>query len=377
VSAPDAVDATAAIEFSPLAWRGDSLALLDQTLLPGREHWLDCRTPADVAAAIRRLAVRGAPAIGVAAAYGLLLGVRAAITEGLEGEALAARADAVAEELAATRPTAINLRWALERGRRRLAAAWEAGLEGAPLQDDLLAWAQSVQAADVDANRAMAAHGAPLFHPGDRVLTHCNAGALATAGIGTAIGVIAEAWRQGRVAQVWVDETRPLLQGARLTAWEMDRLGIPHRLITDSSVGALMARGWVQRVVVGADRIARNGDVANKIGTYGVAVLAAHHGVPFYVAAPLSTIDLATPDGAAIPIEERGGDEVTALGGQVVAPGATQALNLAFDVTPHALIAGIITEAGVHEPPFERSLAAAFDPSSTRLLSSIRDLLST
>lgn len=335
--------------FSPITWRGDHLALLDQTLLPQEERWLECHTPAEVAAAIRRLAVRGAPAIGVAAAYGLVLGLR----QGFDPPTVIA-------ELAATRPTAVNLRWALLRGEERLRAAQERGLAGEELLADLLAWALALQEADVAANAAMAQHGAALFRPGDRVLTHCNAGALATAGIGTAIGVITAAWQRGHVAQVWVDETRPLLQGARLTAWELARLGIPHRLVTDSSVGALMSRGLVDRVVVGADRIARNGDTANKIGTYTVAVLAARHQVPFYIAAPLSTIDLATASGNEIPIEERDGDEVRQLGGHTITPAATRALNFAFDVTPAELIAGIITEVGVLAPPYGASIAAAF-----------------
>ncbi|HXT22336.1 MAG TPA: S-methyl-5-thioribose-1-phosphate isomerase, partial [Thermoanaerobaculia bacterium] len=205
----------------------------------------------------------------------------------------------------------------------------------------------------------MGEHGAALFAPGDRALTHCNAGALATAGYGTAIGVLTSAWRTGRLATVWVDETRPLLQGARLTAWELSRLGIPYRVITDSSAGSLIGRGAVDRVVVGADRIARNGDTANKIGTYPLAVLAARHRVPFYVAAPLSTVDLATPNGAAIPIEERRSDEVIALLGARTAPPDAAALNLAFDVTPADLITAIITEAGVLHPPYEESLARA------------------
>ena len=227
----------------------------------------------------------------------------------------------------------------------------------------LLAWAQRLQQEDLEACQAMGDHGATLFLPGDRVLTHCNAGALATAGYGTAIGVITSAFRAGRLAQVWVDETRPLLQGARLTAWELDRLGIPHRLVTDSSVGALMSRGLVDRVVVGADRIARNGDTANKIGTYTVAVLAARHGVPFYVAAPRSTVDLATATGRDIPIEERAASEVKEIGGVTVAPAGTAALNFAFDVTPAELIAAIVTEVGVHLPPYEESLAKALEES--------------
>jgi methylthioribose-1-phosphate isomerase len=336
--------------FSPLAFKGGRLELLDQTLLPGEERWLECRDPEAVAAAIRRLAVRGAPAIGVAAAYGLVLA--------LQGRPVAEQEEAFGEAfelLAATRPTAVNLRWALEQGRQ----AWRGRLPGEDGVARLLAWAQGLQQEDLEACRAMGEHGATLFLPGDRVLTHCNAGALATAGYGTAIGVITSAFRAGKLAQVWVDETRPLLQGARLTAWELDRLGIPHRLVTDSSVGALMSRGLVDRVVVGADRIAKNGDTANKIGTYTVAVLAARHGVPFYVAAPRSTVDLATASGKDIPIEERAASEVKEIGGVTVAPAGTNALNFAFDVTPAELIAAIVTEAGVHLPPYEESLSRA------------------
>jgi methylthioribose-1-phosphate isomerase len=349
--------------FTPIRWREGRLELLDQTLLPAEERWLACARPEDVADAVRRLAVRGAPAIGVAAAYGLVLAIQGAAGE--QDAALAAAHDL----LLSTRPTAVNLRWALEGGRRAFAES--AGREPEARAAELLAWAQSLHAADVDANRRIGEHGAALFAAGDRVLTHCNAGALATAGYGTAVGVIRAAWEAGRLAQVWVDETRPLLQGARLTAWELQRLGVPFRLVTDSSAGALMARGLVERIVVGADRIASNGDTANKIGTYTVAVLAARHRVPFYVAAPLSTIDPRTPDGAAIPIEERAASEVTEVLGARVAPAATEALNLAFDVTPAELITAIVTDAGVLRPPYRESIAAALSgaelpPSSER-----------
>ncbi len=339
-----------AAELSPLVWRDGALRLLDQTLLPAEEVWISCRDPEQVGAAIRRLAVRGAPAIGVAAAYGLVLAVSGAGGS----EDLEARFEAGAALLAATRPTAVNLRWALDRGRAVFEAARSEGV--AATRAALLAWAEDLHRQDVTANRALGEHGARLFASGDRVLTHCNTGALATAGIGTALGVIHAAWRRGAVAHVWVDETRPLLQGARLTAWELQRLGVPFQVITDSSAGALMAAGRVDRVVVGADRIAANGDTANKIGTYTVAVLAARHGIPFYVAAPLSTVDLATASGAEIPIEERAEEEVTRLAGRRITPEGARALNLAFDVTPHELIAAIVTEAGVLLPPYEKSL---------------------
>jgi methylthioribose-1-phosphate isomerase len=341
-------------QFSPIRWEDDHLLLLDQTRLPVEEVWLTCEEPEQVAAAIRCLAVRGAPAIGVAAAYGLVLGMN----DPAGSDRLEERFAEVAELLGSTRPTAVNLRWALERGRAVFARTASGGREAA--RRELLAWADALHADDVRINRRIGEHGATLFAPGSRVLTHCNTGALATAGYGTALGVIQSAWGGGRVGMVWVDETRPLLQGARLTAWELKRLGIPFRLVTDSSAGTLMAQGLVDRIVVGADRIAANGDTANKIGTYTVAVLAHRHGVPFYVAAPLSTIDRATPNGAAIPIEERLAGEVTEVFGKRIAPDDTQAVNFAFDVTPSELIAGIITEVGVLAAPYEESIAAAF-----------------
>ena len=345
---------TAIDEFAPLRWRDGALELLDQTLLPAEEKWLRRSRVGEVADDIRRLAVRGAPAIGVAAAYGLVVALGDA--DDPEPE-LALRFERAAELLLATRPTAVNLRWALEEGKKAFAPLVELPRERALA--GLLDWARALHQDDIERNRRIAEHGAALFEPGDRALTHCNAGALATGGIGTAVGVLGAAFRHGRLAQVWVDETRPLLQGARLTTWEMGRLGIPHRLVTDSMVGALMSRGLVDRVVVGSDRIAANGDVANKIGTYTVAVLAARHGVPFYVAAPLSTVDPRTASGADIPIEERAGDEVTSFGATRTAPGGTHGFNLAFDVTPAELVAAIVTEAGVLKPPFGPAIAAA------------------
>jgi methylthioribose-1-phosphate isomerase len=301
-------------------WEDGALVLLDQRALPHEERRLRCTTVAEVADAIRSMAVRGAPAIGIAAAYGM---------------ALADDREAAARDLRATRPTAVNLAWAIERS-----------LEA----DDPLALARRLHREQREADRRLAELGAERFSPGDRALTHCNAGALATAGYGTAAGVLRSAWEGGRLAQVWVDETRPLLQGARLTAWELERAGIPFRVVTDSSAGALMARGMVDRVVVGADRIAANGDVANKIGTYPLAVLAQRHGIPFLVAAPLSTIDPSTASGAEIPIEERAPEEVA---------DGVPALNLAFDVTPAELVTAIVTEAGVLEPPYEEAIARA------------------
>lgn len=339
--------------FSPIRWRDDHLQLLEQTLLPHREEWLECRTPEVVADAICRLAVRGAPAIGVSAAFGLVVGLT-----GATDDDFAARFEATWELLAGTRPTAVNLRWALDLGREVYQRHQPAG--AVAVRAALLDWARQLHAADIESNRRLGDYGAELFAPGDRVLTHCNAGALATGGYGTALGVIQSSWVAGRLAMVWVDETRPLLQGARLTTWELARAEIPYRLVTDNSVGSLMSRGLVERVIVGADRIAANGDTANKIGTYTVAVLADRHQVPFYVAAPLSTIDRAAASGADIPIEERAAVEVTELFGTSIAPPGAPAANFAFDVTPAELIAAIITDAGVLEAPFDESIAEAF-----------------
>ncbi|MEM7481182.1 MAG: S-methyl-5-thioribose-1-phosphate isomerase [Acidobacteriota bacterium] len=346
-----------ASDVSPIRWPDDHLELLDQTVLPDEEVWLECRRTEDVAGAIRRLSVRGAPAIGVAAAYGLVVALDEVPADATAGEFDAHFEDA-ARYLAGTRPTAVNLRWALDRGKAVFREHRPAGRPA--VRQALFEWAEGLHADDVATNRRIGAHGAALFAAGDRALTHCNAGALATAGWGTAVGVIRSAWESGKVAQVWVDETRPLLQGARLTAWELKRLGIPHRLVTDSSAGALLSRGLVERVVVGADRIAANGDTANKIGTYPLAVLAERHGVPFYVAAPLSTIDRATPTGADIPIEEREGHEVTEFFGRRAAPLETAVANFAFDVTPAELITAIITEVGVLKAPFGEAIAQAF-----------------
>jgi methylthioribose-1-phosphate isomerase len=281
---------------------------------------LRCESSAAVAEAIRTLAVRGAPAIGVAAAYGLALAVR-------NGE----DADVANETLASSRPTAVNLRWALDQMRG----------------DPTPARARAIHGREVERCERMGAHAADLIEPGSRILTHCNAGGLATGGYGTAVGAIRAAWERGLVEHVWVDETRPLLQGARLTAWELAGLGIPHAVIVDSAAAAVMARGDVDCVVTGADRIAANGDTANKIGTYSLAVLARYHGIPLYVVAPTSTLDLELPSGEGIPIEERAGDEIT---------GHSDAYNPAFDVTPADLIAAIVTEQGVHRAPYVDSL---------------------
>jgi methylthioribose-1-phosphate isomerase len=339
---------------SPLRFDGEALELLDQTRLPFEQVWIRCGDARHVAEAITRLAVRGAPAIGIAAAYGLALGVAGAAERELR-----TRFDDAFELLGATRPTAVNLRWALERGRQ----AFEANADGGPraAYTALVELARDLERAQREADRSIARAGVELFSTGDRVLTHCNAGGLATGGDGTAGGVIEAAWRAGRVERVWVDETRPLLQGARLTAWELGQAGVPFQIVTDASVGTLMARGLVDRVVVGADRIAANGDVANKIGTYTVAVVAARHGVPVYVAAPVSTIDRATPTGDEIVIEERDPAEVTHVLDRRLVPSEAPAANWAFDVTPHELIAAIVCERGVLRPPYDEAIGRLDD----------------
>jgi methylthioribose-1-phosphate isomerase len=332
----------------PVHWDGDRLLLIDQTLLPAQELTREYRRWEDVAAAIRALVVRGAPAIGVAAAFAVVLAARqsAATTP----EDLLADLDVAIKGLAATRPTAVNLFWALERMRRVTRDG--SGRSPSAIRDGLEREARTIFDEDLAANRALGRHGAELVPANARILTHCNAGALATAGYGTALGVVRAAHERGKVALVWVDETRPVMQGSRLTAWECMREGIPHRLIADVVAGSLMSRGEVDLVVTGADRIAANGDTANKIGTYALAVLARHHGVPFYIAAPFSTIDPALPSGDRIPIEERSALEVRRVGAQATAPEASPVFNPAFDVTPASLITAIITERGLFTPPY-------------------------
>jgi methylthioribose-1-phosphate isomerase len=303
------------------------------------------------------MAIRGAPAIGVAAALGLALAVR---RSDAQGDALAAEFDRACDLLAATRPTAVNLFWAIERMRGRFAREAPSGI--ARVRAALLEEALAIEEEDLAACRSLGDLGAALIPPGARLLTHCNAGALATAGYGTALGVIRSAARDGKVKNVFADETRPYLQGARLTAWELTREGIPTTLIADNMAGHLMSRAEVDAVIVGADRIAANGDVANKIGTYTLAVLAHENGVPFYVAAPVSTIDLATPSGAGIPIEERAAEEVTHHAGRRLAPEGVAVRNPAFDVTPHRYVTAIVCERGVARPPYERSLRALVGP---------------
>jgi len=336
-----------------MRWENGALVLLDQTGLPARAEYITCRDCAAVAEAIRSLRVRGAPAIGAAAAYGLVLGVKQARPR--DRAEFFAALEETARQLAATRPTAVNLTWALRRLQERLRSAAADG--PAELSELLLQEAHAIYREDLEANRRMGRFGRELVPPGARILTHCNAGALATAGYGTALGVIRAAQEEGKNVSVYADETRPLLQGARLTAWELMQEGIPVTLITDNMAGYLMARGMVDLVIVGADRIAANGDVANKIGTYGVAVLAKEHGLPFYVAAPVSTIDFSLASGAEIPIEERAPEEVTHLYGRPVAAPGVRVWNPAFDVTPARLVTAIITDRGVVRPPCREGLA--------------------
>ncbi|MFH1531985.1 MAG: S-methyl-5-thioribose-1-phosphate isomerase [Pseudomonadota bacterium] len=344
----------------PIRWEGGRIGLLDQRRLPGEVTWLWPETLEEVAEAIRTLAVRGAPAIGVSAAFGLAM-----FAGRIGGDAAGFRAgfDRVAHVLAGTRPTAVNLFWAIERMRRR-ARAVEA-LSPTARQEALTAEALEIRDEDLESCRAIGRLGGPLIEAGEGVLTHCNAGALATAGYGTALGVIRAAHEAGTPMRVFARETRPLLQGARLTTWELMEDGIEVTLVTDSMAAHMMAQGMVHRVVVGADRIAANGDAANKIGTYGLAITARYHGVPFHVAAPGSTVDFAIATGEDIPIEERKADEVTTFAGVSIAPEGVRVYNPAFDVTPAVLISSIITDRGVALPPYDKSLALLFGgPSS-------------
>jgi methylthioribose-1-phosphate isomerase len=340
-------------------WLDDAVVMIDQRKLPVSEVYVRCRTSAEVARAIKSMVIRGAPAIGVAAAMGIALGMRRSRATGTKQ--LATEFQKSCDLMAATRPTAVNLFWAIERMKRAFAAAAERGESVDEIKTHLEAEARAIDAEDVQSCRTMGAHGAALVPDGARILTHCNAGALATAGYGSALGVIRAAVEQGKRISVVADETRPFLQGARLTAWELVRDGIDTTVITDNMAGSLMQAGAIDLVVVGADRIAANGDVANKIGTYSVAVLAREHKLPFYVAAPLSTIDLATPDGTRIPIEERPAREVTHIGPTRVAAEGARIRNPAFDVTPHRFVTAIITERGVCRPPFADSLREAVE----------------
>jgi methylthioribose-1-phosphate isomerase len=342
--------------FRTIEWNDQSIRLLDQTLLPLQERYIDIRTVDDLCDAIKRLAVRGAPAIGVAAAMGIALGVRHAADD--DRAAFEDRFVDVCRRIAATRPTAVNLFWAVNRMKRLYETDRE--LPIAEIKKRLAHEAVAMEQEDRALCEQIGHIGSVVISDGDTVLTHCNAGGLATAGYGTALGVIRAAFEEGKKIRVIADETRPLNQGARITCWELHKLGIPVTLIPDNTAATLMARGEIHKVVVGADRIAANGDAANKIGTYSVAVLARYHGIPFYVAAPLSTVDLAVESGEGIPIEERDPREVTHISGIRIAPEGVPARNIAFDVTPHGLIAGIITEQGIATEPYQEALAGFF-----------------
>jgi len=335
-----------------LEWTDAGVRFIDQTKLPTEEVYVTCKTYQEVADAIRTMIVRGAPAIGVAAAMGVALGVRDSQAKDLDG----LRCDLlhISDVLAATRPTAVNLFWAIRRMRDKFE---ELAAQPLPqIKEAMVAEAQHVLEEDIATNQAMGNHGAVLLPSEGTVLTHCNAGALCAAGYGTALGVIRSAIASGKKIHVFADETRPFLQGSRLTAWELMKDGIPTTVISDNMAGAMMRQGKIAAVIVGADRIAANGDVANKIGTYTVAVLAKEHGIPFYVAAPFSTIDLSTPDGSRIPIEQRSAKEVTHLAGKQIVPDGVQVENPAFDVTPHQYVTAIITERGVLREPYSESL---------------------
>ena len=340
-------------------WDNGSVHMIDQTRLPHETVILSYSDYREVASAITDMRVRGAPAIGVIAAFGVALAAQQSTAR--DTAVLLRDIDDAAALLRSTRPTAVNLFWAIERVVRTALAAARSGSDAGAVRTAVLAEALRMADEDVAINRRMGAHGAGLIKDGDSVLTHCNAGGLATVDYGTALGVIRAAWEEGKRIHVFVDETRPFLQGARLTAWELMQLGIPMTLITDNMAGHFMGRGKVNLVVVGADRIAANGDAANKIGTYSLSILARAHRIPFYVVAPTSTIDRSLRTGDAIPIEERDPAEVTTLRGVPIAPAGVHAAHPAFDVTPHRYITAIVTENGICRPPFTKSLAAALE----------------
>ena len=343
--------------FYTIEWFEEGVRMLDQRLLPEQETYNLYDDYQGVAQAIKTMVIRGAPAIGVAAAMGVALA--AEMVPASDFNEFSKNMEPAFSLLASTRPTAVNLFWALNRMRGRLEGLKDE--EIGRIREHLVAEALAIQSDDVKTNRRIGEFGAGLIDDGDTVLTHCNAGALATAGYGTALGVIRAAVEAGKEINVLADETRPFLQGARLTAWELHKDGIPVTVITDNMAGSLMAKGAIQKTVVGADRIAANGDVANKIGTYSVAVLASHHSIPFYVAAPLSTIDMTLSEGAEIPIEERSPDEVTHIGERLVVPEGVPVKNPAFDVTRSELVTAIITEKGIAKPPFAGSLTKLFE----------------
>lgn len=335
-----------------LEWTDSGVRFIDQTKLPTEETYVTCKTYTQVADVIRNMVVRGAPAIGVAAAMGIALGVKNSKAE--NGGDLKHDFDQICDVIGKTRPTAVNLFWAIKRMRDKFEMLRVRPLP--QIKQALVEEAQRMHAEDIAANQAMGRHGATLMPSSGGVLTHCNAGALATCGYGTALGVIRAAVEQGKTIHVYADETRPFLQGSRLTAWELMKDGIPTTVISDNMAGAMMNQGKINAIVVGADRIAAKGDVANKIGTYSVAVLAREHGIPFYVAAPLSTVDFETPDGSGIPIEQRDGKEVTHIAGRQMVPDGVEVENPAFDVTPAKYVTAIVTEKGIARAPYEESL---------------------
>lgn len=335
-----------------IAWKEDRVVILDQRRLPEEEVYIECADAAAVADAITTMAIRGAPAIGIAAAMGLALGALG--IEKKDYPSFYRELVSICDTFKGTRPTAVNLRWALARMKRVCEA--HKGMDVETIKGRLVREALAILEEDEAINRGIGEMGKDLIRDGDTILTHCNAGALATGGYGTALGVIRRAWEENKRITVIATETRPLLQGARLTAWELTREGIPVTLITDHMAGYFMQRGEIALVLVGADRIARNGDVANKIGTYTLAVLATEHGIPFYVAAPLSTVDRTIETGEEIPIEERGAEEIIAPWGKKLAPEGITVRNPAFDVTPYRYISAIVTERGVISPPFEEGL---------------------
>jgi methylthioribose-1-phosphate isomerase len=335
-----------------LEWTDQGVRFIDQRKLPTEETYVNCTTYQEVADVIRNMVVRGAPAIGVSAAMGIALGVKGSKADNVAD--LKRDFDKICDVIGKTRPTAVNLFWAIKRMQQKFEMLRVRPIP--QIQQSLIEEAQRMHAEDIAINQAMGKHGAALMPANGGVLTHCNAGALATAGYGTALGVIRAAVEAGKKIQVYADETRPFLQGARLTAWELVKDGIPTTVISDNMSGAMMRQGKIGAVIVGADRIAANGDVANKIGTYTVAVLAKEHGIPFYVAAPISTVDLETPDGSKIPIEQRNAAEVTHFAGKLVTPEGVSVENPAFDVTPAKYVTAIVTERGIARSPYEESL---------------------
>ncbi|MBN1114810.1 MAG: S-methyl-5-thioribose-1-phosphate isomerase [Oligoflexia bacterium] len=344
--------------FYTLKWEGDSVSFIDQRKLPVEEIYVSCRTYKEVAEAIETMVVRGAPAIGVSAAYGIALGlIKSTDTEIYKYEA---GFKEICDIIGATRPTAVNLFWAIERMKKAFAEIRGRTSSVSEISAHMLSEAHSIYDEDINVNKAIGRAGSSLVKSGMNILTHCNAGALCAAGYGTALGVVRAAFEQGKKIHVFADETRPFLQGARLTMWELMKDGIDCTLLSDNMSGYMMSKGKIDVIVVGADRIAANGDAANKIGTYSVAVLAKHHNIPMYFAAPLSTVDINCPSGGHIPIEERNLDEVRVINGKSICPPDAKAVNPSFDVTPNSLISGIITEKGIIYPPFESGIKSLF-----------------